>query len=154
MKKLYTAAAAYTAAGLLSGLYYRELTKLQEFTGTSQLGVVHTHLLVLGTFAFLLFLALEHTLKLSRSRWFGAFLWVYNAGVALTAAMLTLHGSLTVLGHETGPMLAGFAGLGHMLLTAGLVLLFATLRSRISQVGTDDEPQPEHDGEALAPLAG
>lgn len=50
--------------GLVSGLYYRELTKLNAFTGDSQLGLVHGHLLALGVLFFLIVLALEKAFTL------------------------------------------------------------------------------------------
>jgi hypothetical protein len=53
--------------------------------------------------------------------------------------MLTVHGSMTVLGVSVGGAIAGLAGLGHILLTIGLVLLFIALRDRVKATGT---PQP------------
>lgn len=47
MIRLYYSAALYTVLGLAAGLYYRELTKAQDFVGDTQLSVVHTHLLAL-----------------------------------------------------------------------------------------------------------
>nr|WP_315903815.1 DUF2871 family protein [Streptomyces sp. BK340] len=38
--------------------------------------------------------------------------------------MMTLHGTPTVLGRSGSDAVAGIAGLGHALLTAGLVLFF------------------------------
>lgn len=40
---------------------------------------------------------------------------------------MTLHGTLTVLGHSSSDAIAGIAGLGHVLLTVGLVLFFVTV---------------------------
>ncbi|NUR96162.1 MAG: DUF2871 family protein, partial [Kribbellaceae bacterium] len=57
MRKIYVAAHVYMILGLISGLYYRELTKAKDFTGDSQLGVVHTHILALGMLFFLIVLA-------------------------------------------------------------------------------------------------
>jgi len=129
MRKLFIAATTYMAAGLASGLFYREFTKLNHFPdgGVTQLGFVHTHLLALGTLVMLVVLALERTMSLSLDRRFSWFFWTYNAGVVLTAAMMTWHGVLTVLGLASSPAIAGMAGLGHMLVTAGFVLLFLTL---------------------------
>jgi hypothetical protein len=45
--------------------------------------------------------------------------------------MLILHGSLTVLGLESSKMIAGIAGLGHMSITAAIILLFFALRAAI-----------------------
>src|SRR6478735_3852025 len=139
MIRLYYSAALYTVLGLAAGLYYRELTKAQNFTGESQLSVVHTHLLVLGMLFFLVILALEKAFTLSDSRWFIPFFWIYNAGLVLTVALLTVHGSMTVLGVSAGGAIAGIAGLGHILLTIGLVLLFVALSGRVKATG---RPRP------------
>lgn len=65
MKKLFYAAHIYMIVGVISGLYYREITKLNDFTGDTQLGVVHTHLLALGMLFFLIVLGLEKLFDLS-----------------------------------------------------------------------------------------
>ncbi|WP_164234554.1 DUF2871 domain-containing protein [Microbacterium hydrocarbonoxydans] len=133
MRKLFSAAFAYLVLGVASGLFYREFTKINGFPegAPTQLGLVHTHLLVLGFVVLLLVLLLENAFALSESRLFRWFFWTYNAGLVLTSAMLVWHGSLTVLGEESSKMIAGIAGLGHILLSAGLVLLFLALRKRI-----------------------
>ncbi|UPL10416.1 DUF2871 domain-containing protein [Microbacterium sufflavum] len=133
MRRLFYAAFASMLAGVASGLFYREFTKLNDFPegAPTQLGLVHTHLLVLGFVVYLIVLLLERAFTLSASRLFGWFFWLYTAGLVLTSAMLLWHGSLTVLGLESSKMIAGIAGLGHMLLTAGMVLLFLALRKRL-----------------------
>lgn len=133
MKKLFLAAFAYLALGLGAGLYYRELTRSHDFTGQTQLGVAHTHLLTLGFVALLLVLVLDKVFGLSgSSRLFTWFFWTYNVGVVLSSAMMIWHGTLTVLGVESSKMIAGMAGLGHMFLSAGLVLLMLALYRRLS----------------------
>lgn len=134
MKSLLNAAFAYLLVGVASGLFYREFTKMNEFPEGqfSQLGLAHTHLLTLGFIVFLIVLALEKVFTISRSRkLFIWFLWLYNAGVILTSAMLIWHGSLTVLGQESSKMISGIAGLGHMLITAGMIVFFVALRRAI-----------------------
>lgn len=133
MIRLFYAAFIYMLAGVASGLFYREFTKLNGFPEGefTQLGLAHTHLLTLGFIVLLIVLVLERQFSLSRSRLFAWFFWVYNAGVVLTSAMLIAHGSLTVLGLESSKMIAGIAGLGHMLLTAGMILLFLSLRTAL-----------------------
>ncbi len=142
MRRLFTAASIYLALGLTSGLFFREFTKERDFPdGTfTQLGLAHTHLLTLGVLVLLIVLVLEKVFTLSASRLFGWFFWTYNAGVLLTAAMLVWHGSLTVLGVTSSAMISGIAGLGHILLTAGFVLLFLTLGKAL----TRDRAQADH----------
>lgn len=133
MKKLFYASFAYMIVGVLSGLYYREFTKMNDFPEGqfTQLGLAHTHLLTLGFIVLLIVLALEKVFTLSRSPLFTWFFWVYNVGVLITSAMLIWHGSLTVLGQESSAMISGIAGMGHIILTIGMVLLFLCLRKAI-----------------------
>ncbi|MFI9630728.1 DUF2871 domain-containing protein [Streptomyces sp. NPDC052042] len=131
MQKLYYSAVLYTVLGLAAGLYYREVTKAHDFTGTTQLAVLHTHLLTLGTLVFLITLALQKTLHLTRGRFFPAFFWTYHAGLLLTTALMAVHGTLTVLGKDTGAAISGIAGLGHILLTLALVFFFLCLHHRL-----------------------
>jgi hypothetical protein len=144
MKKLYCAVVAYTVLGLLGGLYFRELTKAESFTGDTQLAVVHTHLLTLGTIVLLLVMLLERAFALSRSRWFSPFFWTYNVGLVVTAGVLAVHGTMTVLdgptlGDSTSAMISGIAGLGHILLTVGLACLLVALGKGIKT--KDELPQ-------------
>ncbi|AKT50843.1 DUF2871 family protein [Arsenicicoccus sp. oral taxon 190] len=130
---IYWAVVAYTTLGLASGLYYREFTKAHDFHGVTQLAFVHTHLLALGTLLGLILLLLERGFGLSRTaQWMP--MWItYNAGLVITATMLTVKGTLQVLGSSsaTSPALAGIAGLGHILLTLALVFLLVALKKRL-----------------------
>lgn len=152
MRRLYIASFTYMVAGVLSGLFYREFTKLNDFPEgqRTQLGLAHTHLLTLGFIVLLIVLVLEKQFTLSRSKMFGWFFWLYNAGVVLTSAMLIWHGILTVLGQESSKMIAGIAGTGHILLTAAMVLLFLVLGRAL----THDRVQADASAEpALAPAS-
>ena len=134
MKKILNAAFIYMIVGVASGLFYREFTKLNNFAEGefTQLGLAHTHLLTLGFIVLLIALVIEKVFAISRSpKLFDWFFWLYNAGVILTSGMLIWHGSLTVLGQESSGMIAGIAGLGHMLLTAGMVVFFVALRRAV-----------------------
>lgn len=132
---LYRSAAIWTVIGLMGGLYYREFTKAHDWTGGGQLGLVHTHALVLGTLAFLLVLILAKTFALD-SRRMAFFVIVWNIGLALTVGTQIAKGTLQVLGREfaTSPAIAGVAGLGHMTLTAGFILLFMALGKALKTV--------------------
>ncbi|MEO7904723.1 MAG: DUF2871 domain-containing protein [Candidatus Saccharimonadales bacterium] len=131
MKKLYNAALFYLVTGLLSGLFYREYTRGIDFNGFTQLSVLHTHLLTLGMLFFLIIIVMEKVFTLSDSKWFKLFFWHYNAGLILTAGMMVVHGIMAINGGESSGMTAGISGLGHILLTAGLIFLFAALKQRL-----------------------
>ncbi|WP_081813781.1 DUF2871 domain-containing protein [Microbacterium sp. CH12i] len=130
---LLRAVAVYTVVGLAVGLFYREFTKANGYPEglMGQLGLAHTHILTLGMIVLLIVLALEKVFVLSSSRLFRWFFWIYNAGVVLTGAMLIWHGMLQVQDLESSKMIAGIAGLGHMLVGAGFVLLLLSLRTAI-----------------------
>jgi hypothetical protein len=134
MKKLFYAATVYLVLGLASGLFYREFTKANGYTaadGFTQLSVVHTHLLTLGVIVLLVVLALEKVFGLSRSPVFSWFFWLYNVGLVISATTMTVNGVLHVLGESSSAALAGISGSGHIILTAGLVLLFVAIGKRV-----------------------
>lgn len=139
MRKLYWAALMYMVLGLAAGLYFREITKAAGFTGFTQAAVMHTHLLALGMVVFLILVALDKALALSRSRAFTVFFWLYNGGLLITVAAMGVHGTRTVLGLASGAGIAGVAGLGHMLLTAALISFFIALHGRL--FAKAEEPQ-------------
>lgn len=88
MRRLLYAFLTYMIVGLLSGFYYRELTKAYNFTGDTQLSVVHTHTLILGMFMFLILIGLEKVFQLSSYYLFNWFFVIYNIGVLTTIGMM------------------------------------------------------------------
>jgi nitric oxide reductase large subunit len=79
---------------------------------------------------FLLVMALEKAFSLSKSRYFNLFFWHYNGGLVLTTGVMLVHGIMQVQGVKDSAMIAGIAGLGHIILTVGLGFLFAALYQR------------------------
>lgn len=59
MKKYANSALVYAILAMVGGVFYREFTKFNGFTGTTSLGFVHTHYFALGMIGFLLLLLLE-----------------------------------------------------------------------------------------------
>lgn len=136
MQKLFIAAFTYMVLGVSAGLFYREFTKALDFPEGqfTQLAVAHTHLLTLGFIVLLIILALEKLFTLSASRkMFAWFFWLYNVGLVITAGVLIWHGSLTVLGKEGNAMISGIAGIGHILITAGMIVFFLLLGKAIKR---------------------
>lgn len=132
MKKYLNFAFAYLLAGMAGGVFYREFTKWNGFAGRTSLAFVHAHLIGLGVLGFLLVALFCRVLPLERQKGFGAFLVTYNIGLPLTAVMLAVRGVLQVLGTPLSAgadaAISGIAGIGHILLGAGLVLLVLALR--------------------------
>ena len=131
-KTAFWASSIYLALGLLGGFFYRELTRGTEFAGqgTSQLSLVHTHLLTLGFLVMLLVVVLEKTIGLSGAL-FKWFFGIYNAGVVVTAAMFVVNGMRTISGAGSSPAISGIAGIGHFLLTIGLMILMVIVGKRV-----------------------
>ena len=133
MRKLARTSMTYMIAGLLAGVFYREFGRFNDFTGKSQLNTLHTHILVLGMFFFLIVLLLEKNFQLSEHKNYKKFYAIYNSGLGLTLLLMLVNGSMTVLGHETSGMMAGFAGIGHIVLTVGLGFFFNVLIGQVSK---------------------
>lgn len=129
-RRLAVAAGAYTALGLLAGLFARTLTHGHDFTGPPQLWLGHTHLLALGMLVMLAVLVLERLFRLSDAKVFRWFEPTYHAGMVVTVGVLLVRGTLQVVAtNPTSAAVAGIAGLGHILLSIGLLVLMLALRS-------------------------
>lgn len=132
MKALINSAFAYTVIGLLSGVYYREMTRSQDYEGFTQLSVVHTHLLALGTIFLLIVAMCEWQFGLSSRRQFRWFLGTFHAGLVITVSMLLVRGTMQVYDQGDPAAISGIAGLGHILLAVALVLFFVMLRGAVA----------------------
>lgn len=140
---LYRSAATWTALGLASGLFYREFTKANDFSGWTQLSVVHTHALTLGTVVLLILLALTAAFDLGTDKRFRWGIGVWNAGLAVTAGAMTVKGVLQVLGNESAnsAAISGISGLGHITLTVAFVLVFLALGAAVRRRTTATSPE-------------
>ena len=134
MKRYLNAALTYAVLAMAGGVFYREFTKLSGFDGRTALGVVHTHYFMLGMVFFLLLLVLEKTFSFTGAKT-GRVLAVYHVGLNLTTVMLVVRGVLQVLGSplSTGlnAAVSGMAGIGHILLGIGLVLVLAQIKRSV-----------------------
>ena len=135
MKLYYRLSAFYAVLAMIGGVFYREFTKFNGFTGTTTLGVVHTHAFVLGMFFFLIVLLLEQQFQISNSRRFPLSMLLYNVGLLLTITMLVIRGITQVLSLELSTAMdaaiSGCAGIGHILLGIGLLFFFLSLKERL-----------------------
>lgn len=136
MKKLTNISFAYAIAALVSGVVYREFTKMVGFTDQTNLSLLHTHLFTLGMMFFLIVLALEAVLALSKQRFFKGFLLTYNIGLILSAMMMAVRGFFQIQGTDLSKALdasiAGISGIGHALLGVGMILFFLALKRSIA----------------------
>lgn len=132
MKKCLNYALVYAILAMCGGVFYREFTKYNNFTGNTALGKVHTHFFMLGLFVYLIIALFMRGNDFSGEKLFKAFRFVYNMGVPLTGIMLGVRGVTEVLGLElskgASAAISGIAGIGHILTGVGIVLLLITLK--------------------------
>ena len=134
-KRYINTAFAYGVAGLLMGAFYREFTKFVGYTGPTTLSVVHTHLLALGMSFFLVVACLEKLFLFSGPKRAPMFYIMYNCGLILTVLMFFMRGVLTALSFNfttaTNAAISGLSGIGHIMLTVGMVLFFINLKKSL-----------------------
>ncbi len=133
MKKLARTSMTYMIAGLASGVFSREMNRFNDFQGRSQLNTLHTHILILGMFFFLIVLLLENSFKLSEHKNYKKFYGIYNSGLGITLLLMLVHGTMTVLGKADSAMISGMAGIGHILMTVGLGFFFNVLLGQVAK---------------------
>ena len=139
MKKLYYSAFTYLIIGLISGVTWRELTKILDVAEPTALGTVHTHLLVLGFVMFLIFMIFEKLFQISKTEKFTSFFVLYHVGVALSSVMMFIRGFISMqeirgalnLSNGLNSAISGVAGIGHMILAVGLILFMLVLKERL-----------------------
>ena len=126
MKKYANSALVYAILAMVGGVFYREFTKFNGFTGTTSLGCVHTHYFALGMIGFLLLLLLEKSLSFT-DRSVGRAVAAYHVGLNVTAGMLVVRGVTQVLDialtRGASAAISGIAGLGHIVLGVSIVLI-------------------------------
>lgn len=134
MKRYLNIALAYAIAAMAGGVFYREFTKFNHYSGTTALGRVHTHLFLLGMLVYLVLALYAAHGDLAAGKMFRSFLWCYNIGVPLTALMMLVRGVTQVLGTElsagASASISGISGIGHILTGVGIVLLLVSLKKQ------------------------
>ena len=134
MKRYINVALLYAIFAMVGGVFYREFTKLNGFTGKTTLAVVHTHYFLLGMVFFLLLLLLEKNFTFTGAKT-GRILVVYHIGLNLTAVMFVVRGVTQVmvpaLSSGMSSAISGMAGIGHILLGISMVSLLIHIRRSV-----------------------
>ena len=130
MKKYLNISTFYLVIGLVLGIFYRELTKINEFSGQTVLSTAHTHALVLGFIFFLIVMILEKSFEISSVK--GMNLWVifYNISFISMLATIIARGVMQVLGVDFIG-LSHIAGLTHAMLGVSLIWFVVIIRKVI-----------------------
>lgn len=107
------------------GVFYREFTKMNYYTGWTTLSVVHTHYFILGMIFFLILGLVSMNVNFKSDR---AVLF-YNIGLNLTAIMLMVRGIVQVLDlNVVSSAISGIAGIGHIVLGVSLILILSDIK--------------------------
>lgn len=132
MKKYSTCSIVYAILALVFGIFYREFTKLNDFHGTTSLSVIHTHYFMLGMFFFLILLLLEKQFELSKHVALGKWIAVYQIGLNITVLAFLVRGITQVwntnLSSTMDASISGLAGLGHICLGVGLLVILFRIK--------------------------
>ena len=136
MKKIYYSAFIYLLLSLTSGVLFREFTKLNGVYDTTALGKVHGHLFSLGFLFFMILLLIELRLEMTKSDIFQMFFVFYHIGLAVSSLSMTTRGILTILeikgsielSNGLDAAISGISGLGHIVLSIGLVMFMFILK--------------------------
>ena len=135
MKRYMNLSLVYAVLAMVGGVFYREFTKFNGFTGKTTLGVVHPHYFLLGMVFFLLLLLLEKNFGFTGPKT-GRVLIAYQVGLNLTTVMFVVRGVTQVLGTSLSSgmtaAISGMAGIGHIILGVSLVMLLVQIRRSVA----------------------
>lgn len=132
-KKLFRNAAVYGVLGIAAGLFWRTYTHHMGMEESKHLAMLHTHILTLGFFFFLIVLVLEKLYKLSaHKKLFRMFYSHYAVGLAMTVGAMFAIGIMEANGKEASAALVGISGLGHMFITAGVIMFIFNLKKALN----------------------
>lgn len=135
MEKRYAnLALVYAVTAMIFGVFYREFTKFEQFTGRTNLSVMHTHYFLLGMFFFLILMLIEKNFAFSGQKQVGVLLITYQLGLNITGLGFLMRGLTQVWGTNLSrgmdASISGIAGIGHIFLGVSLVLLLLKIRNR------------------------
>lgn len=137
MKKMLNISFVYFWLAMAGGVFYREFTKLSEYSGQTMLGRVHTHLFALGVLLFLILALFCKDTSLSQNKSFKKFVVLYNIGLPFMVIMMLVRGIIQVQEVEVSSavngMISGFAGISHILVMVALIFLFIALKKEFSE---------------------
>lgn len=128
MKRYINYSIVYAVLAMIGGVFYREFTKLNDYTAWTTLSVVHTHYFILGMMFFLVLGVVSTCVHFKSNR---AVLF-YNIGLNLTAIMLVVRGIVQALDFNVvSAAISGVAGIGHIILGVSLILILLDIKKSV-----------------------
>lgn len=136
MKKMINIAFIYGIVAMVAGVFYREFTKFNGFIGVTTLGKMHGHFLMLGTIFILILGLIADRYHVQEQKGFNTAFLTYNLGLVWMEVMFLVRGIVQVLNIEVSSginaAISGVAGIGHILLGVGFVLIFLKLKKAVA----------------------
>ncbi len=133
-KRYVNLALVYGVIAMIFGVFYREYTRFYQFTGQTNLSVIHTHYFLLGMFFFLILMLVEKVFAFSGSGT-GRVLLIYQFGIHITGLGFLMRGLTQVWGTELtkglDASISGIAGIGHILTGIGIVVLILEIKKHV-----------------------
>lgn len=133
VKRYANLALVYAVIAMVFGVFYREFTKFNHFTGQTNLSVMHTHYFMLGMFFFLILMLVEKSFRFSDNG-VGKILIVYQIGLNITGVGFLMRGLTQVweteLSKGMDASISGIAGIGHILTGVCIVLLLLKIKKQ------------------------
>ena len=133
IKRYANLALIYAVVAMVFGVFYREFTKFNDFSGQTRLSVLHTHYFMLGMFFFLILMLMEKVFSFSGESTV-KILIVYQVGLNITGLGFLLRGLMQVWGEQLSKgmdaSISGIAGIGHILTGVCIVLLLLNVRKK------------------------
>ena len=124
----------YVVTAMVFGVFYREFTKFSEFTGQTNLSVIHTHYFMLGMFFFLVLMLVEKAIAFS-DQGAGRIVAAYQFGLNITGLGFLMRGLTQVRGTDLSrgmdASISGIAGIGHIVTGVCIVLLLLKIRKSV-----------------------
>jgi hypothetical protein len=135
MKHYLKSASIYTLIGLISGVFYREITKIMDYTSRTSLSLIHGHYISLGLFVFLFLLILEKQFAFSGIKSSKQVVIGYHIGLNITGLGFLLRGLTQVLEIDMtrglNASISGISGIGHILLAISLLMILRNIKKAI-----------------------
>ena len=100
MQKYFKISSFYLLFGLVMGIFSREFTKLNNFSGYTVLKSVHTHTFSSRDFYFYNSFNTRKNFTISNNKSFNKWIVLYNLGLLYLIITLSIRGILQVIGSD------------------------------------------------------
>lgn len=136
MEKRYAnLALVYAVIAMIFGVFYREFTKIKDFTGQTNLSIIHTHYFLLGMFFFLILMCSEKLFQFSDKN-IKKITIIYQTGLNITGLAFLIRGLIQVqkimnLSKAIDSSISGIAGIGHILMGISIILILIKMKKSV-----------------------